>query len=257
MKRNALSTILVTFIIASILIPKGFSQPNLPCWFYGNVGIDGLPAPDNLNVTAMISGTNLNWTTQTKNATYGETPSFNIPYDDSSTPNKDGGVDGDTIEFYINGTRTNQTATYASDELIKVDLWIGAPYIPDLNPPSISIISPENKTYPSGDVQLTFTVNETTSWIGYSLDGSLTNQTTVIGNATISGLTVGSHNITVYANDTAGNLGSSETAFFSIEASQDPVPLLILAVALPVIIIVGATGILLYKRHNHRNRHKP
>ena len=86
-------------------------------------------------------------------------------------------------------------------------------------PPRISLISPEkNATYGINNVSLTFTVSEPTSWIGYSLDGQA--NATITGNTTLSGLPDGSHNLVVYANDTAGNIGTSETVYFSIKTKQ-------------------------------------
>jgi len=99
---------------------------------------------------------------------------------------------------------------------------------PDITPPIISILSPENKTYTINTVPLTFTVSEATSWIGYSLDGQMNVTTT--GNTTIVSLPDGTHTITVYANDTAGNMGASSTVYFTVdttppnitEVSQNP-----------------------------------
>jgi parallel beta-helix repeat protein len=104
----------------------------------------------------------------------------------------------------------------------------------DNTPPTISILSPENKTYPINNVPLTFTVNEPTSLIGYSLDGQM--NVTIGGNTTIAGLSEGVHTITVYANDTAGNIGSSEIAE----------PLQPWIVAIIVIIAVVGAALLVY-----------
>ena len=81
----------------------------------------------------------------------------------------------------------------------------------DIVPPAINIISPENKTYATANLPLDFTVNEPTSWIGYSLDGQ-ENQT-IAGNTTLSGLSEESHSLTIYANDTVGNMGTSTVQF--------------------------------------------
>jgi hypothetical protein len=88
---------------------------------------------------------------------------------------------------------------------------------PDIISPLISILSLENITYLRGNLSLTFTVSEPTSWIGYSLDGQ--KNVTIEGNTILAGLFVGSHYLTVYANDTAGNLAASETLYFHIETS--------------------------------------
>ena len=66
----------------------------------------------------------------------------------------------------------------------------------------------------STDRLLDFTVVEEAVWIGYSLDNQA--NVTINGETVLSELPVGSHNVTVYAEDTAGNIGASETFFFTI-----------------------------------------
>jgi hypothetical protein len=87
----------------------------------------------------------------------------------------------------------------------------------DALPPEISIISPENKTYPINDVPLTFTVSELTSWIGYSLNSQ--KNVTITGNRTLTSLQDGSYYVIVYANDTAGNMGASDTVHFAVDTT--------------------------------------
>ena len=84
----------------------------------------------------------------------------------------------------------------------------------DFSPPEITIISPENKTYHASSVPLNFTVNESASWIRYSLDGQ-ENQT-ITGNITSTNLSNGSHTIIVYATDLVGNEGASEKVYFTL-----------------------------------------
>ncbi len=81
----------------------------------------------------------------------------------------------------------------------------------DLIPPVIHLLSPENVTYERDSVPLVFTVNERTAWMGYSLD-NLEN-VTIAGNTTLTSLVNGLYNLVVYANDTSGNVGSSEVYF--------------------------------------------
>jgi len=94
----------------------------------------------------------------------------------------------------------------------------------DTTPPSISILSPENKTYPTKDVPLAFTVSESTSWIGYSLDGQM--NVTVSGESTMFGLSDGTHTVTVYAKDTAGNMGYSNTVYFTVDTVSPKIEIL-------------------------------
>ena len=85
----------------------------------------------------------------------------------------------------------------------------------DSTPPTIYIQSPENKTYPIKDVPLTFTMNESTSWIGYSLNAQP--NVTIAGNTTLTSLPDGPHYVVVYANDTIGNMGVSGTVYFTLD----------------------------------------
>lgn len=115
----------------------------------------------------------------------------------------------------------------------------------DITPPTISILSPQNKTYAATDVLLTFTVDESVTWIGYSTDGK--GNVTITGNTTLLGLTDGSHNLIVYARDTAGNLGASGIVYFAVETKQEPFPTLIIA-AIVIIVVLGTAVYLLKNR---------
>jgi len=116
----------------------------------------------------------------------------------------------------------------------------------DTTPPTVSIVSLENKTYFTTDVPLTLTVSEFTSWIGYSLDDQA--NVTITGNTTLYGLFDGSHSIIVYANDTTGNTGASQIIFFSISTQQaEPFPMWIVA-AILIILGVGASLLVYFLR---------
>ena len=94
------------------------------------------------------------------------------------------------------------------------------PLLPYWFPPTISVDSPENKTYTVSNISLTFAVSEPASWIGYSLDGRANVTTT--RNTTLTGLSDGSHSLIVYAKDTAGNTGTSKTIYFSVTPKTEP-----------------------------------
>lgn len=113
--------------------------------------------------------------------------------------------------------------------------------------PSISILSPENKTYDTTDIPLTFTVTETVSWIGYSLDGQA--NVTITGNKTITGLPYGSHSLVVYAIDIAGNPGTSETIYFRIKTQQsEPFATWVVAAVVAIIVIIAVAAVVIKKR---------
>jgi len=107
--------------------------------------------------------------------------------------------------------------------------------------PSIVIIAPQNQSYGSTDIQLTFSLNKNATWLAYSLDGE--KNVTIIGNVTLPALTNGSHRLTVYATDEYGNNGS-ETVYFNIA----PFPTLTVVGAAASITIVLAGGYLLIPR---------
>jgi hypothetical protein len=95
---------------------------------------------------------------------------------------------------------------------------------PDGNPPTVSLSSPENKTYNVNAVSLTSVVSSPTSWVGYSLDGRA--NVTIIANTTLTELSEGSHTIVVYANDSSGNSWSSETVYFTIDTLPPSISIL-------------------------------
>ena len=92
---------------------------------------------------------------------------------------------------------------------------------PQLIPPTIDLISPVNATYGVTSIPLNFTVSEATSWIGYSLDGAT--NVTITGDILLTDLSLESHNIIVYANDTDGNMGASDRVYFTVAEEAPPV----------------------------------
>jgi hypothetical protein len=121
---------LVFFCIITLLIilPTVRSQapPSMGCVFYGNVYVDGKPAVDGLNVTAVIAGTTLNWTTETKGGTY----NIMIPSANSSSPTKDGGDAGDSIVFYVQGVQNVQTGVFNPGYPEQLDLLVSGHGLP-------------------------------------------------------------------------------------------------------------------------------
>ena len=65
------------------------------------------------------------------------------------------------------------------------------------------------------------------------------------GNITLSGLSGGDHNVTVYGFDQLGNLGSSETVYFSVEPFSIS-PLVTLAVIVVVVVAAVSFGLVAY-----------
>jgi parallel beta-helix repeat protein len=120
------------------------------------------------------------------------------------------------------------------------------PWESDVAPPHISVSSPENKTYNDSNVTLTFSMSEPTSKISYSLDGQ--DNVTIAGNITLNEVPNGFHNLTVYATDSAGNTGASETISFSVDVPE-PFPTITVATAsVATIAVMGAVLLVYFKK---------
>ena len=113
----------------------------------------------------------------------------------------------------------------------------------DTTPPIISALSVENKTYYTSDVSLNFIVNELVSQVTYSLDRQT--NVTITGNTTLTGIPEGAHNLVIHAEDTAGNIGTSEIVNFSIAKEPEPLPTT-LNVAPVVLVAAICLGLLVY-----------
>jgi len=166
-------------------------------------------------------------------------------------------IDGQTNVTVSGNTTLAQLAqgshritVYANDSRGNVGSSGSSSFSVDVMPPNISILFPENKTYDSTDIQSVFTVDEQVKWMNYSLDGK--EGVSITGNVTLPALSEGSHEITFYAEDTVGNLGSSETVYFSVQLF--PTTLVIAAAA--TIVIVSAGGYLFMKRRKFRLKPK-
>jgi len=86
---------------------------------------------------------------------------------------------------------------------------------------NVTILFPANNTlYVADSIDLNFTVNITANASVYSLDGGANNTDIFDVNRTINitffNLTEGSHNITIWVNDSEGNIGQSDLLNFSI-----------------------------------------
>jgi hypothetical protein len=89
----------------------------------------------------------------------------------------------------------------------------------DTVPPSIQMLSPYNLTYQIDSVLLAFNISERTSWTGYSINDAP--NVTISGNTTLRNLQNGSYKIAVSANDTSGNMNTSEHVWFAIQVQHD------------------------------------
>jgi hypothetical protein len=120
--------------------------------------------------------------------------------------------------------------------------------VKDIEHPVISILS-EAVRYNASTIPLEFVVDKNFSWLGYCLDGQP--NVTISGNTTLTGLSTGSHSLKVYANDTSGNVGVSESFDFTI-VGDDAFPILFL---IPILLIMGvAVAVMVYLKKLKRGQ---
>ena len=89
------------------------SPPPIPSSFYGTVSINGENVSLDTEVSAWIDG---HWIMSVPVTLDNGTTVYamNIPGDNPSTPEIDGGKHGDEVVFYIGNQRANQTGTWLS-----------------------------------------------------------------------------------------------------------------------------------------------
>jgi hypothetical protein len=100
----------------------------------------------------------------------------------------------------------------------------------DTAPPQISMLSPKNQMYDSPEVPLDFAVDKPVSWLGYSLDGAAA--VTLSANASLTGLSEGTHALVVYA----GNTANQKTVTFTI-VDAFPTTLIIVSILASAVVV--------------------
>ncbi|MGZ4851382.1 MAG: hypothetical protein ACXV2C_08395 [Candidatus Bathyarchaeia archaeon] len=119
----------------------------------------------------------------------------------------------------------------------------------DAFPINVTVTSIQNTTYNNNDVPLSFTVGKAVSWTAYSLDGQA--NLTLPQNITLTGLSYGTHTLTVYARDPIGLVEASDTIQFTVANTTLPESPNIL-IATFELAIISATVLFLKVKINNR-----
>jgi hypothetical protein len=123
----------------------------------------------------------------------------------------------------------------------------------DITPPNITLCEMDGQVFNQTTIPLNFNLNESTPWIAYSLDNDI--QIAITANTTLTA-TTGDHTIVVYANDTAGNIGQSETAHFTVRSEIfvfQPISVEVLIIAvLAALVITAALAVIYQKKHSRK-----
>ncbi|MFX1515435.1 MAG: alkaline phosphatase [Promethearchaeota archaeon] len=94
-------------------------------------------------------------------------------------------------------------------------------YLSDLGAPLILLETPINKSYTINEIWMNISLNETADWLAYSLNTQ--SNVTMQNNSVLLVLTEGTYHLFVYANDSLGNMASTEV-IFSINIPQTSSP---------------------------------
>jgi len=213
-------------VLTLVLMPVPvLAVPQMPHQFYGTVTIGKDLAPEGTIVSAQIGGEYRSTTVDAKgrygySPDYGGTGIFKVLADDPGTPEKEGGVAGETVEFYVLNTLAGQYK-FEIWGITQLNLTVAAP-APE---PNISV-SPTSKNF--GEV----TVGSSSSPQTFTVSNVGT-ATLTITNITISGpgseeFSMSPYPGTIPAGDSAGvNVTFSPTSTGSKSAtlaitSNDP-----------------------------------
>jgi hypothetical protein len=114
--------------------------------------------------------------------------------------------------------------------------------------PEVLILSPQNKTYTTTEVPLTWTCDEQIVSADYILDPTLYGSKTLPGNTTLTGLSNGTHTITVYVFTERGQ-ANSQTVHFTVspetQLQPEPFPTALVVASVVLVAVIGI-GLLVY-----------
>lgn len=85
----------------------------------------------------------------------------------------------------------------------------------------------------------------------YSLDGQ--DNVSITGNTTLTGLSNGTHNLTIYAKYAEGSIGASENIVFTVAKPElESFPVMPIAASIGVVGIVSISLLIYSKKRRHR-----
>jgi hypothetical protein len=127
MKRSQMIfVLLICAVIVWMTTSPAYAVPQLPSSFYGTVKANGSNLPIGGAITAWING-NLYSSTLIMLYENDSVYSIDVPGDDPATPGAiEGGLDGDTIVFKINGLSAAETGIWHSGTNVNLDLTLAS-----------------------------------------------------------------------------------------------------------------------------------
>jgi hypothetical protein len=125
--------------------------PPLPSSFYGVVEVDGATVPDGTIVRGLINGETC---AEGYIQIYEGSPAYSldVPGDDTATTARDGGLEGDTVQFEVGGVLADQTGTWHSGTNVELNLILsvtGPLPAPQATPTPLPTQTPIPRAQPS------------------------------------------------------------------------------------------------------------
>ena len=135
--KSVLISVLIACMIAWRSTAPAFAIPSPASSFHGSIRVNDVNLPDGLLVVAWINGeAYASSYTQTDqgNSVY----SLEVPGDDPDTPEREGGREGDTVQFELGGVLADQAGTWHSGTSVQLDLTLLASGVSPTLMPTIS-----------------------------------------------------------------------------------------------------------------------
>jgi PGF-pre-PGF domain-containing protein len=214
-KARFISVTVLAFFLLVISVPLTSAIPQLPNQFWGTVTVSGLPAPYGLIVSARIGGVEYASTT-TSGGRYGVIVQ--------------GGVNGETVEFYVAGVKAVETATFSVGGVTKLNLTVVDNTAPTVTLPAHTP-DPENDNTPTYSGTATDALTNVVD-IEYKVDSGTWTDVDAFTPAlsvsftftTTPALADGTHTIYVKAKDNAGNWSTPVSDTLTVITVAPPPP---------------------------------
>jgi PGF-CTERM protein len=110
---------LVLVAVIGCTVPTAAQSPP-PTAYYGNLTVNGDPAPEGLTITAEIDGEVRGSLTTSQTGAYGGSDAF----DPKLQVDGESGDEGKTVAFYVDGVAADQTVTWQPAAVSRVDLTV-------------------------------------------------------------------------------------------------------------------------------------
>lgn len=208
---------LLALILTLSLATPALAVPQIPHQFWGTVTIGTEPAPEGTTVKAKIGEVYYATTTVDVEGKYGYDPVFQVPADDPGEPGKDGGTNGETIEFYVDDVlATTFTFQIGGSDPLNLTVTIA-----DTTHPTVTINQESEQADPTNTSPINFTVVFSESVSDFATGDVTLGGTAGATTATVTGSGT-TYNVAVSGMTSDGTVIASIAAGVAHDAAANP-----------------------------------